>query len=71
MTAVRENVKRRFEIVQALAVVVLHSARDKRGQAMVEYALIIALLTTVALVGLKLIPAFPIRAFNSAVNAFP
>ena len=46
--------------------------RDREeGQAMVEYALILALVTAVAVVGLALLPNFPVRVFSATVNAFP
>ncbi len=49
----------------------LTTLRSERGQGMVEYALILALVTTVAIAGLKLIPAFPVHVFSVVTNAFP
>jgi Flp pilus assembly pilin Flp len=50
--------------------VILLAGRGEIGQGMVEYALILALVTTVAVAGLKLIPGFPVRIFNEVANAF-
>jgi Flp pilus assembly pilin Flp len=60
--------------VEALRALFAHTAlgyREERAQAMVEYALILALVTAVAVVGLALIPNFPVRVFQAATNAFP
>ena len=61
----------RITAIRDFVVGVLGAARGERAQAMVEYALILALVTAVAVVGLALIPNFPVRVFNSTVNAFP
>ena len=66
-----ESIKRTTEALCTLAVRMRIAWTDERGQAMVEYALILALVTAVAVVGLALIPNFPVRVFNSVNNAFP
>ena len=38
---------------------------------MVEYALILALVTAIGVVGLALIGDFPVRIFNGMNSAFP
>jgi Flp pilus assembly pilin Flp len=66
-----ESIRRSIQAVRGFAARRRALAREERGQAMVEYALIIALVAAVAVVGLALIPNFPVRVFNSINDAFP
>ena len=63
--------KQRIEAGRDLATRVREAILRERGQAMVEYALILALVTLVGVAGLKLLPNFPIRVFSAMSNAFP
>ena len=71
MTTAGGRLRQRIAAIRVLAVGVLYTSRDERAQAMVEYALILALVTAVGVVGLALIPSFPVRIFNTMANAFP
>ncbi len=71
MTKAREGLNERIDVLRSLVAGALRTFRDDRGQAMVEYALILALVTVVGVVGLALIPSFPVRIFNAMTNAFP
>jgi Flp pilus assembly pilin Flp len=65
------RVARVREALRRGAAYVLTTLRSEHGQGMVEYALILALVTTVAIAGLTLIPAFPVHVFSEVTNAFP
>ena len=71
MTTAGGRLRQRIAAIRALAAGVLYTSRDERAQAMVEYALILALVTAVGVVGLALIGSFPVRIFNGVNSIFP
>ena len=63
--------KQSIAAIRDFAVGMLGATRDERGQAMVEYALILALVSIAAIVALGVLGGKVNTAFQKINNAFP